>query len=504
MTEEQKRQSLYRHPLAAVGGALFAAGAFAFVVLLLIDFTSHSDNPYTGLVTFIGAPALITLGLMLFIIAVFLQVHSARKRGDKVKFSLSIDPADPKYMRNLWVFLGLSVVLIAVVAYSGSRAYEATDSTAFCGKTCHEVMEPQYVTYQNSPHARVLCVDCHIGPGASFYVKSKVDGLRQVLAVTFNSFSRPIETPVHSLRPAQETCERCHWPRQFYGEKLVTKTYYRTDEQNSPWTVSLLVKIGGGNPRTGKLEGIHWHMIGDNVVEYISTDKKRQNIPWIRVTNSKGDTAIYADPGATPPDLADTTVELRRFDCMDCHNRPSHRFQPAATAVNLALSTGQIPSDLPYVRKVGLELLNATYEKREDAYIAITKGLTDYYRTNYAQLADTRIDDIKKTGNALIQIYKENFFPEMKTDYRARENNLSHFTNDGCFRCHDGVKVNQWGEKLSHDCNTCHSIVAQGASMDVDKLENRISGLEFKHPEDIEDAWKEAKCTECHTPDQGY
>ncbi len=504
MADERKRQSLYRHPLAAVGGALFAAGAFAFVVLLLLDFSSKSDNPYSSLVTFIGAPALITLGLVLFIIAVFLQVHAARKRGEKVKFSLSIDPTDPKYMRNLWMFLGLSVVMIAIVAYSGSRAYEATDSVNFCGKTCHVVMEPQFVTYENSAHARVLCVDCHIGPGASFYVRSKIDGLRQVWRTARNTFARPIETPVHSLRPAQETCERCHWPRQFYGEKLVTKTYYRTDEKNSPYTVSLLVKIGGGNPRTGKLEGIHWHMIGDNKVEYVATDPKRQNITWIRVSNSKGDTLVYKDPGAPSPDIYDPKTEVRRFDCMDCHNRPSHRFLPPATALNLALSTGKIPTSLPYIRQVGLDLLNASYATNRDAMDSIPKGLNDYYSQHYPDIFAARKPELHDVATALRRIYSENFFPEMKTDYRARENNLSHFVNDGCFRCHDGVKENERGEKLSHTCNTCHDIVAQGPSENVARVENSIAGLEFKHPEDVGDAWKESKCTECHTSESGY
>ena len=241
MSEEKAgRRTVFRHPLAAVGGALFVAGGFFFVILLLLDLTGETDNPYRSLVTFIIAPAIITFGIVLFLISVWLQVRDARNKGEKVKFRLSIEPTDPTYVKNLWLFLGLCAGLLFIVGYSGTRAFEATETVTFCGEACHTVMEPQNVTYHNSPHARVKCVDCHIGPGASFWVKSKMDGLRQVYATALDTYSRPIETPVHNLRPAQETCEECHWPQQFYGTKMVSRTYYRSDEENSPWTINLL------------------------------------------------------------------------------------------------------------------------------------------------------------------------------------------------------------------------------------------------------------------------
>lgn len=504
MVKPTKKRTLFRHPLAALGGALLLAGGFLFLILILIDLSSDVENPYRSLVTFVAAPAVILLGFVLFLIAIWLQVRAARRRGEKVRFNLSIDPTDPSYMRNLWLFLGFSAVLIFVVAYSGTRAYDATDSVGFCGETCHVVMEPQNVTYHNSPHARVPCVECHIGPGASFWVKAKFDGIRQVFATIFNTFSRPIETPVENLRPAQETCEECHWPRQFYGEKLVTHTYYRTDEENSPWTINLLVKIGGGNPRTGKLEGIHWHMLGANTVEYLALDRKRQEIPWVRFVNSDGDTVVYVDPDADIPDLNDPATEIRRFDCMDCHNRPSHSFLPPAKALNLALSTRNISPELPYVRKVGLSLLNDEYDSKQEALAAISQGLFEHYQENYPELLEAKKDEIDQAIRSLQTIYNQNFFPEMKTDYRARENNLSHFVNDGCFRCHDGVKENEEGETLSSACTSCHLIVAQGPSEKLSEVASDISGLEFQHPEDIDEAWKEMKCTECHTPESGY
>ena len=504
MIAQIRKRTLFRHPLAAVGGALFLAGGALFVVLLMIDVTAGTDNPYRSLVTFVIAPFIVTIGFLLFLASVYLQVRNARKRGEQVRFNLSIDPSDPTYLRNLWLFLGLSAGLIILVIYSGTRAYEATDSVAFCGETCHVVMEPQSVTYHNSPHARVPCVECHIGPGASFYVRSKFDGIRQLFATALNTYSRPIETPVENLRPAQETCEGCHWPKQFYGNKLVTHTYYRTDEDNSPWTTKLLVKIGGGNPRTGVEEGIHWHMIGSKQIDYVPSDTKRQEIRWLRLVDSDGDTTIYRDPDVDPPDFDDPETELRRFDCMDCHNRPSHSFLPPAKAMNLALSTRNISPALKYIREVGLEALNAEYTDRKQANEAIPAAVREYYRENYPELAETSQPEIEQAITSLLKIYNENFFPEMKTDYRERENNLSHFVNDGCFRCHDGIMENDRGETISNECSTCHLIVSQGPSETLEELESNLGGLTFRHPEDIDEAWAEMNCTECHTPESGY
>jgi hypothetical protein len=505
MEDQIRRRTLFRHPLAAVGGALFLAGGFFFVILLLMDLTGGEENPYRALVTFVLAPAIVTLGLVLFLISAWFQVKEARKKGEKVKFRLSIEPTDPSYMKNLWLFLAISAVLLFLVGYSGTRAFEATDSVTFCGETCHTVMEPQNVTYHGSPHARVKCVDCHIGPGASFWVKSKIDGLRQVVATARNSYSRPIPTPVHNLRPAQQTCEECHWPLQFYGNKMVRRTYYRTDEANSPWSTHLLLKIGGGNPRAQQEGGIHWHMLNENKVEYIAVDEKRRTIAWVRTTNADGESTVYQN-GDVDDEVGpeDSGVEVRRFDCMDCHNRPSHIFLPPAVAINLALLGRTLSPELPFIRKVGLDLLNAEHSTREEAREAIRSGLPAYYAEQYPELARSMNQDIEKATETLLTIYQENFFPEMKTDYRARESHLSHFVNDGCFRCHNESMVDDSGNHLAYDCQTCHLIVAQGPSESVEELEMNLAGLDFKHPEDIDEMWRDMKCTECHTPEAGY
>ncbi len=501
----RERRSLYRHPLAAVGGSLIASGAFAFILLSAIDIAAEHENPYRSLVTFVGAPAIFTLGIILFVVAARLQIRKARKAGEDVHFMLRVEPSNPRYMRNLWIFLGLTFVFLGIVGWSGFKAYEATETVGFCGESCH-VMDPQNVTYVNGPHARVPCVDCHIGPGGSFWVKSKIDGIRQLFATLLNTYDRPIHTPVHNLRPAQQTCEGCHWPEQFFGQKLTERTYYRTDEANSPWSISLLVNVGGGNPRTGELEGIHWHMLSAHSVEYIAADEDRQVISWVRVTDPEtGEAKVFTDPDADIPDPADPDTELRLFDCMDCHNRPSHAFDPPAISLNLELSKGNISTDLPFVRSIGLLLINAEYETKEEAMASIAAGLADYYATEYPAQAASFASEIAEATEVMQRIYSDNFFPDQKTDYRERINNLSHFANNGCFRCHFTDLQTESGERmLSSTCESCHAIVAQGPTDNVLELEDDLSGLEFIHPVDIGEVWRTVKCSQCHNPASGY
>jgi hypothetical protein len=503
-TEQVKTEvrSLYRHPLAAVGGALVLAGLLGFVVLAFVDLSSSVSNPYRGLVTFIGFPVIVLLGVILFAVAIRIQVIRARKRGERIRFNLRVEPSSPRYMRSLAIFGILSAVLVGTVAWGGFKGYEVTDSASFCGESCHTVMEPEWVTYQLSPHAKVACAQCHIGPGASFFVRSKIDGLRQVWKTITNTYDRPIATPVTSLRPAQETCEGCHWPEQFYGDKLVTKTYFRTDENNTPWTISLAVKIGGGDPRTGQLEGIHWHMLGSTKIEYATSDPKRQEIFWVRMTDrTTGEVTEYRTPDA-PTDLDTPGVEVRTLDCIDCHNRPSHDYRPPATAINLEMTKGTISSDLPFVRWEGLNLLNAAYQTKAEADDAIQTSLEAFYAEKYPNAVDQA--EVEQAAETLVKIYNENFFPEMKTDYRSREDNLNHFTNDGCFRCHFSELQTYEGTTISSECDSCHLITAQGQSENLADLDSSLSGLEFQHPVPIGGAWKVTKCTTCHTPEQGY
>jgi len=487
---------LYRHPLAAVGGALIVAGAMAFVFLVFQDLTSPTENIYRSLVTFVAVPSVIGMGVVLFLLAIRIQVVQAKKRGEKVQFVLRVEPTDPRYMRSLWLFLGLSLVGVAVVGFIGLKAYEATDSTAFCGDACHTPMEPEAVAHEEAPHAEVACVECHIGSGGQAYIQAKINGMKQLWGVLTDSYDRPIHTPIE-MRSAEEICQECHWPDNLWGTKVVTNTYYSLDDASTPWSMQYLIDLGGGSATSRRPGGVHWHTTSGTEVEYIATDEDRQNIPWVRVTDADGTEHIYAEPGRYVPPLSDPDTVVRRFDCLDCHNRPAHPLEPASRSINNALSNGEIPDVLPEIKDASMRVLLNGYEDREAAHEGIPASLESFYAAGYPETLTEYPSEIAQAAEALIGIYDVNFFPEMKTDYRVRQYNIGHLQWEGCFRCHDGEKADEQGEVISRDCNSCHIIVSQGLGTSAFLPPLETSGLEFEHPFGIT-KWRDRPCSGCH------
>lgn len=60
-------------------------------------------------------------------------------------------------------------------------------------------MKPEFTAHQNSPHANVECVDCHVAPGAAGWVESKKAGTRQLMDVVFNRVRYQIESAMESI-----------------------------------------------------------------------------------------------------------------------------------------------------------------------------------------------------------------------------------------------------------------------------------------------------------------
>lgn len=277
------------------------------------------------------------------------------------------------------------------------RAIGYMDSVTFCGQTCHTVMQPEFAAYQNSPHSRIECVQCHIGPGASWFVKSKLSGVGQVFAVTFNTYPRPIPTPVHNLRPARETCETCHWPQKFGEDRLRVISKYAEDETNSVSKTVLLMKIGGGHAGPG-IHGIH---LGPGVVvRYAHSDEKRQTIPWVEYNDGKGHVTQYAAADAKPDAIKNMPVRV--MDCMDCHNRPTHTYELPDRAMDKAMAAGDIAPSLPFIKKTGLELLKKEYPSQEVAAKEIVAGLDKFYRENQAAAYGSQRDNIGRAAQSLI------------------------------------------------------------------------------------------------------
>lgn len=492
----KKAPKLIKNPVSLIGIALAAVAFGNIVFLFFIDAMANAPSPYIGILAYMVMPAFLVLGLLLIVLGIWLEARRRMRAQGEGSTIPTIDLRN-KSQRSTVAFVLSFVVVFAVLSAAGSyKAYEFTDSVQFCGQLCHSVMNPEFVAYQQSPHARVACVDCHVGPGAGWYVKSKLSGARQVYYTLRGTYPRPIPTPVANLRPAQDTCEQCHWPKKFWGAQMKTFTHFGDDEQNTPRVIRMLIKVGGGDPSLGEAgEGIHWHMNINNKIEYFSTDEQRQVIPWVRVTDPTGKVTEYFAKDSAPTADQIAKADKRRMDCVDCHNRPTHIYVPPDLSVDRALMNNIIDPTLPYVRQQSVQLLTADYKTKDEAEKAIADGLNKYYQEKYPQIVSTKGDRIKAAADEVQRIYASTFFPEMRVNWKTHPNNIGHLYSSGCFRCHDGNHVSKEGKIISKDCNACHTLLAQEEGHE--KLA-AMPAQGFKHPVDIGDL-SQVNCADCHT-----
>lgn len=481
-------------------GSIIAVINLALIILLFIISTLfNKDNTNLGLFIYIILPGFLILGLFLVPIGMIRERKRIRRSGEKgeAKFP-RIDLNDPRH-RNAFIIFTVSTIIILFLSTLGSfKAYHITESVEFCGTLCHQVMEPEYTAYQNSPHANVACVDCHVGSGASWYVKSKISGLHQVYAVLTKSYPTPIETPVHDLRPARETCERCHWPEKFYARTLWTNKYFLADSLNTEWDVILQMKTGPEFSGLGLKEGIHWHINPSVNIEYISENDKRENITYVKYTNkTSGKVKIFRNADNPVSDSLITATSTRMMDCIDCHNRPSHNYDSPTVYFNKEMISGQIPKDIPFFKKVTMEILKNTYNSKDTALMVIRDSITSYYKSLGGDYYAKNENVIENAIKGIQKGYSQNTFPKMKVTYDHYPEHIGHLESDGCFRCHNDAFKAEDGTKISRDCNLCHNIVGQGKEGMIEYTSVK-DNLEFKHPVDIGTAWKEANCSECH------
>jgi NapC/NirT cytochrome c family, N-terminal region len=445
-----------RHPLAVAGVAIVTLSAVLFLFVFLLDLFGLHTNPYLGIVFFLILPMFFAGGLLMIPAGIMLERRRAAK-GLAPRRWPRLDLNDPVHRRGALTVAVLTLVNVLIVSLAAYRGLEFMDSPQFCGQVCHTVMEPEFVAYQEGAHSRVRCVDCHIGPGAPWFVKSKLDGTRQVLAVMRGTYSRPIGTPVHNLRPARDTCEQCHWPEKFHGDKVEVIREYGNDEKSTESVTRLMVHVGGGSERLGTASGIHWHMNVANEIDYVATDEKRQVIPYVRMKDRQGTVREFRAPGATDDQIA--KGERRRMDCVDCHNRPSHPFSASPQrAVDDAIARGEISRSLPFARREAVETLKVEYPTRDAAERDIAQRLRTFYGQNYASLVPAHGTEIDQLVRAAQRLYARNVFPAMKVTWGTHENNLGHTDAPGCFRCHDDQHKTAEGRVIRQDCDLCHDI----------------------------------------------
>src|ERR1035437_1637681 len=440
--------------ISLVGVVLVTTTTVLWLFLLPVTLKGETENPYLGMVAFLTIPGPFFGGLMLMPLGMWLKRRREGHTGIYPPEFPTLTWSNPE-LRKLVYFIGattvVNVVIGSQVAYS---AVNYMDSVSFCGKTCHTVMEPEFTAYRDSPHSRVECVKCHIGPGAGWFVKSKLSGTRQLLAVTFKTYPRPIPTPVHNLRPARQTCKACHWPQKYGEDRVRVISKFADDETNSATKTVLLMKIGGGNNGIG----IHGTHLGPGVkIRYGHSDEARQTIPWVEYNSPDGKSVVYATPEARPDGAG---LDIREMDCMDCHNRPSHTYELPDRAVERAMAAGLISPALPFAKKKAVEILKVAYASRDEAARRIPEAFAAYYRQSYPAVWSERQAQVTSSGNQVLAIYDRNIFPDMNVTWGKYPNNIGHTDFPGCWRCHDSNHTAKTGAVITQDCNARHTMLA--------------------------------------------
>jgi len=503
MTKD-KGVPLYRNLVSYLGLLVMLGSAVLIAFALIVQFTVKNQSPYVGIFTYLVFPGVMVLGLLAVLYG--MRWEAKRRKRSKGLAALpypSIDLNDPRQRKIFAYVLVGGVVVTTVGAAALYNGYLYTESVSFCGEVCHVPMEPEHTAYLESPHARVPCVECHVGEGASWYVRSKLSGARQVLAVLFNSYTRPIGTPIEHLRPARETCERCHWPDKFYGAKYLQLPHYRYDETNTAEQISFILKTGGGSKAHGASSGIHWHMIINNKITYAALDKKHLVIPWVRVDRGDGSADEYFSTDLPVSDSKLATLARHRMDCMDCHNRPTHNFPPPDAGIDAALYGGHLSASLPYIKRLAVDSMTQKYADRESAHREIRKRIQDFYREKYPQVFQSRKGDVAQAAKVVISVYDRSVFPRMNVDWRTYPSHLGHRYWPGCFRCHDGRHVTRSGKVLPNDCSsTCHTQPQRGPATPLGVASSQVTSNWHSWswaPEYVQiEAHKRLLCHDCH------
>jgi hypothetical protein len=446
-------EGLVRHPLAIAGALITTASAVVFIALTIAVFAGMFANPYAGLVVFIAIPAIFVAGLVMIPAGMWLQRKKLERHPDAPAGWPVFDFHERRVRHIALAVVALTAVNGVIILLAGYGSLHYMESPAFCGQTCHVPMTPQFTAWQAGPHSKVACVGCHVGEGARGFVQAKLAGTRQLAHVITNNIPKPIHpgTQMHEGQQAQ-TCLGCHQPHRVAGDRIRVFREYADDEANTETITVLQMHLGG--PAAGG-RSIHKHADPSIRIEYVADAKSREVIPYVKVTNAKGEVKEYRKEGNTAAVAADT---LKTMDCVDCHNTLGHPIAPtAAKAVDEAIAAGLISRALPYVRREGVRLLTATYPSHEAAAPAIERGLREVFQSQAG--ADQQA--VQGAVAALQALYRRNVFPTMKVTWGSYPDNRGHITNPGCVRCHDDSLTAPDGTAISGDCELCHKEITK-------------------------------------------
>ncbi len=467
--------SFWANWMTLLGTVITTISGFSILVSLVVTLVAGGANQYALAVGVLVMPAMFIGGLILTSIGFIYETRRKEGRRDQGPVDNAFREAfrlamQSRRARGLIIFFALAT-LVNVVLIGGAvtTALSFMDSPKFCGEFCHTVMQPEYDTYRQSPHSRVKCVQCHIGPGASWAVKAKVDGLRQVWGVMTGNYSTPIPSPVRELRPARDTCQQCHWPSHFLGNRISFFTHFDDDEENSPSVTALMLKVGGMSPKTGKFHGIHWHVSDEVEIRYEALDEKREKVGRVQVYEKGELVREYLPP---KEEASGSPVEVRTMDCVDCHNRPTHVFdQSPKLAVDRAMFQGLLNREQPYLHKAAVAVLEAAGGdlERDKAEEHFDAALAAYYEKEFPD-TELSAEERAKAADGLAKLYHLNIYPDMKIVWGVHPNHLGHRGEEqdkrGCFRCHNDEHESSDGKVIAMDCDLCHDFLEEEVAPD--------------------------------------
>jgi hypothetical protein len=449
------REALVRHPVAIIGALITTAAAVLFIALVIAEFAGLFENPYAGMVVFIAIPAIFLVGLLLIPLGTWLQQRKLRRDPAAAADWPVLDFRQPHVRRTALLFAALTAVNVIIVLLAGYGSLHWMESPNFCGEVCHTPMHPQFTAWNNAAHSQVACARCHIGEGAGGFVQAKLNGTRQLAHVALGSFPRPVPPGAHMAPGAQAlTCIKCHQPGHVVGDQIRLIREYADDEKNTETLTVLQMHVGVGSASGRR---IHWHADPSTRVEFIATDAGQQTIPYVRVTDVKGQIKEFRTADATDQMVSAGT--LQRMDCVECHNAVGHPISATPErAVDGALSAALVSRDLPFVRREGVRLVKASYASEDEAVRGIDGGLRSFYQSQGGSIDQQAV---AQAVAAFQDVYRRNVFPTMKVTWGTYPNNKGHIDAPGCVRCHDDSHKAKDGSAISGDCEYCHKQIEQ-------------------------------------------
>jgi NapC/NirT cytochrome c family, N-terminal region len=436
--------------MAIAGVLITTVSAVVFIALAIAIFAGMFTNPYAGLAIFVVIPAIFLLGLVLIPLGIRLERRRRARDPSAAAEWPVVDFRVARVRRTALLITALTTVNGLIILFAGYGSLHWMESPSFCGQVCHTPMQPQFTAWQHGPHARIACVSCHIGEGPKAFVHAKLAGVRQLVHVATGSYPRPIP-PGAEMPPGEQarTCVGCHQPGRMTGDQIRVEREYADDEANTETMTVLQMYLDRSSP-SGR--AIHWHADPNVRVEYIATDATNETIPYVKVTDAKGQVKEFT--------AADASAELirtgarRTMDCMDCHNTSGHPISPTPEqAVDRAIAMGLVNRQLPFVRREGVRLMKADYPSQARGASAIDQGLRGFYQSSGGAVDQLAV---AQTALALQNIYRRNVFPTMKVTWGSYPNNRGHITSTGCFRCHDDSHAAKDKSTIRGDCEYCH------------------------------------------------